>query len=182
MKDSTAVVTWYRRWDKLPIAVAILWAAGPLANAVLNQPVPTRKLLGLIAVLPMGACIGYLAGPAAAFGTTAGRIIVENPFFRYSIPRHLFDDITALENVAVQIVTKDGKEVPIQCVLPAIGSVDSQSHRRLVGKIAILFQMIEEIPAAASVGEVERRIRLGSVFLVVGSAVAFAMAVHLLIG
>lgn len=183
MNASGGVRARYRRDDKLPLVVAILLAAGPVANMVLNGPHSAGEIVGLLGMLPLAVCLGYLAGPAAAVGVTPERVIVDNPFFRYSVPRHLVADIGVLENIAVDLVAKDGTEIPVHAVLPAIGSPGGgPGRRRLLGKVRTLLQMIDDVPVAQTTGAVDRTLRLGSVLLVVGSGASFGLSVLLLTG
>jgi hypothetical protein len=102
----------------------------------------------------------YLSGPAATLTVTRDTVIVDNPFFRYVVPRHLVSGASYQENLSIGVELKDGRHVSVSAVQRAGGDMYSmRTTRRKAGEIQTC---LDAIPAGPSVGTVERKVRYTS--------------------
>ncbi|GHJ44669.1 hypothetical protein Cs7R123_20110 [Catellatospora sp. TT07R-123] len=122
-----------------------------------------------LALLGWAACIFavcYLWTFAAVLTVTPEAVVVDNPYVRHTVPRHLLRDVVGGQFTGARLIAADAppiRLVALRGFLPW-GYSDSSAHR----KARLVHRLLAEVPADPTAqGEVHRRLRAGNLALLV---------------
>jgi hypothetical protein len=117
----------------------------------------------------------YLSGPTVRFVVEPERIIVENIFNWYVVPRSRVDGIRAVDVSGVRLFLTSGDVIPIRAATSASVGSPARSVRALGRRAAELAAVVESVPPSTnSATELQRGLRRRNVLLAVLIVVGFA--------
>jgi len=170
-----------RRLDRPPFFLGGLVLAGYIGTMVYDWPVPTAALV-LTGTTVAGVLIYlYLDGPAVSLTVGPDRVVVRNTFLRYDIPRHHIDKLEELAGYSLRMRLDDGRRIALKVWEPALVRAITRRPSRHSQHTHAIAQLLTDIPAAPSVGEVERRWRYAHLALALAPFVTFGITAVILI-
>ena len=166
-----------RRLDVFPFFLASIPIVGLGFGVPYNwSRMPTAAAIGWLGVAAEAGVFCYLCGPAARFVVTRTQVIVENTFVRYVVPRHAVGHVEIVEtfdSFEVYLNVNDGRQISVRAVWPAMVRPTRNRLPRLRRNVEQLSRLLTEVPAAPTIGTVERQLRYGNLFLALAALAGF---------
>jgi hypothetical protein len=168
-----------RRIEVAHVALAAVWGCGMTIAILGNAASGAGVVTSLVALTLDGLIFLYLIAPAASVRVTRHRVIVNNPYVRHIVPRHLVQGIRTEGFWTARLLVDGGRAVRLVALnlnLPR-GYASYPSHRQA----QLVMRVIAEVPQEASTGDVQRRMRYGNIALATAAGgTAIAAALYLL--
>jgi hypothetical protein len=170
-----------RRLDWPPFFLGGLVLVGYVGTMVYDWPVPLPALI-LTGCTAAGVIIYcYLDGPAVSLTVGRDRVVVRNTFLRYDVPRHQIDRLEELVGYSLKLRLRDGRRIALRVWEPALVRTTARRPSRHDQRTHGVAQMLTDVPAGASVGEVERHWRYAHLALALAPIMVFAVAAAVLL-
>jgi hypothetical protein len=170
-----------RRLEWLPFFLAGVALIGYIGGMAYNWPVPLPAVI-LVGCGAVGAAIScYLDGPAVSFTVGPDRVVVRNTFLRYEVPRHQIDKLEELVGYSLKLRLRDGRRIPIRVWEPSMQRAIARSPARHAKRTHAIAQLLTDVPAVASVCDVERHWRYGHLALALAPFVVFGITAAVLL-
>jgi hypothetical protein len=170
-----------RRLDWPPFFLSGLVGVGYVGAMVYDWPVPLAALI-LTGATAGGAIIYcYLDGPAVSLTVGPDRVVVRNTFLRFDVPRHQIDRLEELAGYSLKLRLLDGRRIKLRVWEPALVRTVARRPSRHDQRTHAVAQLLTEVPATASTGEVARHWRYGHIALALAPFLIFGITAAILL-
>jgi hypothetical protein len=170
-----------RRLDWPPFFLGGMVFFGYVGAMVYDWPVPLGALI-LTGTTVAGVLIFlYLDGPAVSLTVRPDRVVVCNTFLRYDVPRHQIDRLDELVGYSLKLRLRNGRRIALRVWEPALVRPVARRPSRHDQRTHTIAQLLTDVPAVASSGEVDRHWRYGHLALALAPFVVFGITAAVLL-
>jgi len=141
---------------------------GAVAVLVLCLGATGVALVVSLAVVQCALMLGFVIGPAASITVDPARVVVNNVFVQFRVPRRMIQGISTVEAQSVALRLTDGSCVPMSALVPGYYRLNAAGRgwKRTLRQAARIQRMLRECPPNDDTVVSVRRLRWRNIVLV----------------